>query len=245
MLLEATRGNILIIDDDDDLGKMLRLNLKAEGFNVHKFHSINEVDRSILTQMRMVIVNAMTHDFTGLDLLTELKSNPVTEKIPIMLCCMPENEEVILDAFELGVDDFVKKPYSLREMHARINAVLRRYPFEVSNNERNGEEDSESDEIHISHLDLRINTTNHVVEYLGNLIPLTKTEYSIFEFLIKNSENFYTRDQIFSEIWKDDSSVNVRIVDTNISRLRKKLGEVSKCIINRYGLGYAFVGKTI
>lgn len=242
MLLEATRGNILIIDDDDDLGKMLRLNLKAEGFNVHKFHSINEVDRSILTQMRMVIVNAMTHEFTGLDFLAELKSKPLTEKIPIMICCVPENEEVILDAFELGVDDFVKKPYSLREMHARINAVLRRYPFvQPAESEESTEE--ESSEINIGHLQLLINTSSRVVEYQGNPLPLTKTEYSIFEFLIKNSENFFTRDQIFAEIWKDDSSVNVRIVDTNISRLRKKLGDAAKCLINRYGLGYAFMEK--
>lgn len=236
----GTRGNILIIDDDDEVGKMLRQNLRTEGYNVQTFNSISEVDRSTLTQMRMVIVNAMTHEFTGLDLLSELKSNPLTEKIPIMLCCVPENEEVILDAFELGVDDFVKKPYSLREMRARINAVLRRYPFELPIDDDDAV-DTNSDEINLSHLDLRINTTTRVVEYLGNHIPLTKTEYSIFEFLIRNSENFYTRDQIFAEIWKDDSSVNVRIVDTNISRLRKKLGEASKCLINRYGLGYAFM----
>lgn len=208
---------------------------------MHTFDTIAEVDRSILTQMRMVIVNAMNHEFTGLDFLTELKSNPATEKIPIMICCAPENEEVILDAFELGVDDFVKKPYSLREMHARINAVLRRYPYEMPAEDI----EVESDHIHLQHLDMRINTTDRVVEYLGNQIPLTKTEYSIFEFLLKNSENFYTRDQIFAEIWKDDSSVNVRIVDTNISRLRKKLGDASKCLINRYGLGYAFMKTSV
>lgn len=236
----GTRGNILIIDDDDEVGEKLRQNLMAEGYQVETFSSVSEVDRSKLPDMRMVIVNAMTQEFTGLDLLSELKSDPMTDKIPIMLCCVPENEEVILDAFELGVDDFVKKPYSLREMRARINAVLRRYPFQKSTEE---EEDSSSDEINLSHLDLRINTTTRVVEYLGNHVPLTKTEYSIFEFLIKNSEKFYTRDQIFAEIWKDDSSVNVRIVDTNISRLRKKLGEASKCLINRYGLGYAFLER--
>ena len=240
MISAGTCGNILIIDDNDEAGKMLRQNLTTEGFNVHTFDTIGEVDRSMLTHMRMVIVNAMTHDFTGLDLLTELKSNPDTKRIPIMICCMPENEEVILDAFELGVDDFVKKPYSQREMRARIHAVLRRYPFEQPSDEELSE-DEDSDKIHLRHLDLKIDTTNRVVQYLGNHLPLTKTEYSIFEFLIKNSEKFYTRDQIFAEIWKDDSSVNVRIVDTNISRLRKKLGEASKCLINRYGLGYAFL----
>lgn len=239
----GTHGKILIIDDDDEAGRMLRQNLEAEGFSVQAFDSINEIDRSTLTQMRMVIVNAMTQEFTGLDLLAELKSNPLTEKIPFMLCSVPENEEVILEAFELGVDDFVKKPYSLREMRARINAVLRRYPFELPS-EKNGDQETDSGEISLSHLDLRINTTTRVVEYLGNHVPLTKTEYSIFEFLIKNSEKFYTRDQIFAEIWKDDSTVNVRIVDTNISRLRTKLGDASKCLINRYGLGYAFMRKS-
>ena len=78
MISAGTCGNILIIDDNDEAGKMLRQNLTTEGFNVHTFDTIGEVDRSMLTHMRMVIVNAMTHDFTGLDLLTELKSNPDT-----------------------------------------------------------------------------------------------------------------------------------------------------------------------
>lgn len=242
MKAAGTRGNILIIDDEDEVGKLLRYNLKSEGYNVHVFTSIDELDRSTLSQMRMLIVNAMTHDYTGLDLLSELKSNPATEKIPFILCCVPDNEELILDAFGLGVDDFVKKPYSLREMHARINAVLRRYPYETPKEQ---DEDNDTNSPSLPHHDLHLDTTNRAALHLGNIIPLTKTEYAILEFLIKNIGNFYTRDQIFAEIWKDDSSVNVRIVDTNISRLRKKLGDASKYIINRYGMGYAFIGKTL
>lgn len=223
---------------------MLRYNLKTEGYNVHTHTTIDELDRSTLTQMRMLIVNAMNHKFTGMDLLTEMKADPATEKIPFILCCVPENEEMILDAFGLGVDDFVKKPYSLREMHARINAVLRRYPYEAPDEQ--GEIDGDTDSGMIfRQLDLQVDTANRVVLHFGKIIPLTKTEYAIFEFLMRHADNFYNRDQIFSEIWKDDSSVNVRIVDTNISRLRKKLGDASKCIINRYGLGYAFVGKVV
>lgn len=242
MKAAGNRGNILIIDDEDEVGKLLRYNLKSEGYNVHVFTTIDELDRSTLSQMRMLIVDAMTHDYTGLDLLTELKSNPATEKIPFILCCVPDNEELILDAFGLGVDDFVKKPYSLREMHARINAVLRRYPNVDTSDEA---EDKENNSLTLHHHNLQIDTANRVVLHLGNIIQLTKTEYAILEFLIKNIGNFYTREQIFAEIWKDDSSVNIRIVDTNISRLRKKLGEASKCIINRYGMGYAFMGKPL
>lgn len=229
------RGIILIIDDEDDASRLLRYNLKTEGFEVQINSSVKEIDMRELEHMRMVIVNGMNHEITGLDLINIMKSNPRLEKIPIILCAYSEGEEFIVNAFDLGFDDFVSKPYSQREMLARINAVLRRYP-EV---ERPRPKVIEG--ITIKRLNMHIDTTNHKVVLSGATLPLTKTEYSIFEYLVKNANNFYTRDQIFGEIWKDDSSVNVRIVDTNISRLRKKLGDASKSLINRYGMGYAFM----
>lgn len=232
------RGNILIVDDEDSIGRLLRYKLETEGFEVHTYSSVKEVYIQDLEQMRIAIINERDFDTTVVDLLKTMKSNPKLENIPVILCAAPVKDEIVIKAFDLGIDDFVRKPYSLREILARINAVLRRYPFTLpikSNKVRQG--------ITIKNLGINIDTTNHKVMLDGNVLPLTKTEYSIFEYLVKNANKFYTRNEIFNEVWKDDSSVNVRIVDTNISRLRKKLGDAAKHLINRYGLGYAFVDR--
>lgn len=232
----GNRGHILIIDDEDDIGRLLRYNLKTEGFEVHTYSSVKEINMQDLQQMRIVIVNGMEQEITGIDLINMMKANPKLENIPVILCTFPIGEEFIVHAFDIGVDDFISKPYSLREMLARINAVLRRYPNVVT-----APRNKVVEGITIKHLNMHIDTTNHKVVIAGTTLPLTKTEYTIFEYLVKNANNFYTRDQIFEEVWKYDSTVNVRIVDTNISRLRKKLGDASKALINRYGLGYAFM----
>lgn len=232
------QGNILIVDDEEDSCKLLRYNLKIEGFNVSLQKYASEINQNDLVEVRIVIVDAMQQEFTGMELIQQIKTNPKTQHIPVILTCIPDGEELIIRAFEYGVDDFITKPYSLREMLARINSVLRRYPLNIPLRTTKVIEG-----ITIKHLDLHIDTTNHRVLKAGTIVPLTKTEYSIFEFLIKNHNNFYTRDQIYSEVWKEDSNINTRIVDTNISRLRKKLGSASKSIINRYGMGYAFVDK--
>lgn len=232
------RGNIVIVDEEDDIGRLLRYNLKTEGFEVHIYSSVKDVYVRDLDQMRMAIINGMSQGAAGIDLIRVMKRDPKLENIPIIMCAVPLGDNYVTEAFDLGIDDLVYKPYSLREMLARINAVLRRYPYTMPANTTKPLEG-----ITIKNLEIHIDTTNHKVIHQNNVLPLTKTEYSILEYLVRNANNFYTRNQIFSEVWKNDSTVNVRIVDTNISRLRKKLGEASKCLVNRYGLGYAFVDK--
>lgn len=235
---QTQRGNILIVDVEDDIGRLLRYNLRTEGYEVHTYPSVEDIYGQDLEHMRMVVINGEERETAAFDFIRTMKRNPKHEDIPVLLCAPPSDDEYIIKVFDLGIDDLVYKPYSLREMLARINAVLRRYPYRMPVSQPKVIEG-----ITIRHLGIRIDTTNHKVECDGSVLPLTKTEYSIFEYLVKNANNFYTRNQIFSEVWKDDSTVNVRIVDTNISRLRKKLGDASKSLVNRYGLGYAFVDK--
>lgn len=232
------RGDILIIDEEDDIGRLLCYNLRTEGYEVHIYPSVRDVYMHDLGQMRMAIINGMSQDAAVDNLIRDMKNDPDLEKIPVILCARPVDDEFVTKAFDLGIDDLVYKPYSLREMLARINAVLRRYPYTMP--VRNVKV---SEGISIKNIGMHIDTTNRRVMHKNNVLPLTKTEYSILEYLVKNANNFYTRNQIFKEVWRDDSTVNVRIVDTNISRLRKKLGEASKNLINRYGLGYAFMDK--
>lgn len=147
-----------------------------------------------------------------------------------------KREDLIIDAFDNGAEDFVSKPFSLRELIARIKAILRRHPMKTV-------EPKVSKELTFPEMQMAIDTENQKVTVAGALLPLTKTEYSILLFLVQNSNSFFTRVDICNAVWKDEEMSNVRIVDTNISRLRKKMGDSGKYIINRYGMGYAFVDK--
>lgn len=239
MISTGKQGKILIIDSDDNIIKLLRYNLCTEGFSVGFSHEAYTVHTEDLKDTRLVIVDAMEQNFSGLDFIGAIRKNHDLNKMPIILCAEPQAEDLAITALNNGADDFVVKPFSLRELLARVNALLRRYPLTpaASNTPR------VSDEINIHRLNLRIDTSNRRVIKSGEVLPLTKTEFAILVFLIKNSNNFYTRDQIFEEIWSNDKKANPRIVDTNISRIRKKLGDASSIIINRYGLGYSFTDK--
>lgn len=181
----------------------------------------------------------MDQDFDGFALLEKIKSDPYTEPIPVIICTGSDAEDALLEAFDAGADDFISKPFSLRELVARIKAVLRRHPLRATVEDRHRQQTM----LTVPSLNLQIDTVSQRVIEDGMVLPLTKTEYSILLFLLKNQNSFFSRSEICHEVWKDEAGTNERIVDTNISRLRKKLGDSGKYLINRYGLGYAFVDK--
>ncbi|MCC8119830.1 MAG: response regulator transcription factor [Bacteroidales bacterium] len=232
-------GMVLLVDDDTNISDLLKFNLSSEGFAVRVVAKAADVDVRALADVRLVICDAMNQDFTGFDLLEKIKSDPYTEPIPVIICTGSDAEDALLEAFDLGADDFITKPFSLRELIARIKAVLRRHPLRAAVDDRHRQQTTLS----VPSLNLQIDTVSQRVIEDGMVLPLTKTEYSILLFLLKNQNSFFSRSEICQEVWKEEAGTNERIVDTNISRLRKKLGESGKYLINRYGLGYAFVDK--
>ncbi len=232
-------GMILIIDDDINVTDLLKFNLGSEGFGVKVFADPADVMVTDYPDLCLIIADAMNLDYTGLDLCREMKSDSATAGVPFIICSDSDSEDCIIEAFDGGVDDYVVKPFSLREMVARVKAVLRRFPMDV---EAKVVPPTASTEIVFGPTGLRVDTElQRVTGKNGMLIALTKTEYAILAFLIRNLGRFFSRNEIRAEVWRDDASVHERIVDTNISRLRKKLGETGGYIINRYGMGYAFV----
>lgn len=239
MLDNSPLGTILVVDDDTNVTDLLLCNLRTEGYGVQIEPMAKDVDLNLIADVRLVIADASNQDYTGIDLMSEMKSRPLLSNIPVIICSDADDEEDVLTAFDFGADDFVAKPFSLRELLARLKAVLRRHP------RRSAPEGVQINSSVISFPALRLSIdtdTQRVIED-GIVVPLTRTEYSILIFLIKNQNEFFSRDQICDEVWKDEPNSNPRVVDTNISRLRKKLGETGKYIINRYGQGYAFVDK--
>jgi len=238
MYLTGPLGMILIIDDDINITDLLKFNLGSEGFGVTVFADPADVVVTDYPDLRLVIADAMDLEYTGLDLCREMKADSATAGVPFIICSDSDSEDAIIEAFDGGVDDYVVKPFSLREMVARVKAMLRRFPMGV---EVKVAPRTDSAEILFVPTGLRVDTASQRVTENGMPIGLTKTEYAILVFLLRNQSRFFSRNEICAEVWKNDASVNARIVDTNISRLRKKLGETGSYIINRYGMGYAFV----
>jgi len=239
MFNSAPLGTILLVNSDENITGLLKFNLSSEGFGLQIITKAADVDLSSIIDVRLIIADAMDQEFTGEDLCRSVKSNPSTAHIPIIICSERMSEDSVISAFDAGAEDFIAKPFSLRELVARIKSILRRYPIHNSQSEYMPMK--RSDILTIEKLNLRIDLENQKVAADGNIIPLTKTEYAILIFLLRNQNNFFSRNEICNEIWKEEAGVNTRIVDTNISRMRKKLGDTGRHIINRYGLGYAFV----
>lgn len=235
-------GMILIIDDDTNITDLLKFNLGSEGFGITVFTDPADVIVTDYPDLRLIIADAMSMEYTGLDLCREMKMDPATAGIPFIICSERDGEDSIIEAFDGGADDYIVKPFSLREMVARIKAMLRRFP---GKQRCDGAQRRDSREIMFAPTGLCLDTTTQHVTENGEPVALTKTEYAILIFLLRNQSCFFSRNEICAEVWKDDATVNARIVDTNISRLRKKLGKSGSYIINRYGMGYAFVKELI
>lgn len=231
----------MLIDDDIVIADLLKVNLSSEGFVIEVYPCAEDVDPLQCADARMVIIDAMNQPYTGIDFTHDLKSTTQTADVPVIICTAGLGEDGLVEAFDAGADDFIAKPFSLRELIARAKAVLRRHPMKST--KPSASPVANGQVIEVPRLRLRIDTASQQVVEDGIIVPLTKTEYAILLLLLRHQNTFFNRKQICAEVWADEPNSNDRIVDTNISRLRKKLGDSGKYIINRYGMGYAFVDK--
>ena len=226
--MTSTAGNILIVDDDSNITELLSVNLRSEGYTVDVLACASDVDRSTLYDTRLVIVDAMHQSYSGMDLIFDLKDDPATEHVGIILYSTIKSERMVIDALDAGADDYITKPFSLRELVARVKSVLRRHaPRPGRNNAA------------ITFLGLALDPGNQNVKLDGQTVPLSRTEFAILSILLKNIGNYVPRAEIYSRVWGSPGpGDNERVVDTNISRLRKKLGDTGSHIVSRTGLGY-------
>lgn len=220
-------GEILIVDDDANISDLLRVNLRSEGYDVSVATVAEEVDRRKLEETSLVIVDAMNQPYSGMDFIYDLKEDPATEHVAIILYSPIKSERMVIDALDAGADDYIVKPFSLRELLARVKSVLRRHSGPVRKNNQ------------LSFLNLTLDPVSQTVKIDGSPLALTRTEYSILLILLKNVDSYVSRLELHHKVWPDTAAgSNERIVDTNISRLRKKLGELGNNLVNRSGHGY-------
>ena len=214
---------------EDDLCEILKFNLEMEGYKVDTANSAEEALKLDLTQYNLLLLDVMMGEISGFKMARMLKADKDTMNIPIIFITAKDTENDTITGFNLGADDYISKPFSLREVIMRVKAVLRR----TANLQR-----KESDEL--QYKGLTINISQKKVSIDGEEIPLTKKEFEILLLLLQNAGRVFSREDILSKVWNDEVYVLDRTIDVNITRLRKKIGEYGKNIVTRLGYGYCF-----
>ena len=221
---------ILIIEDEPDIRKTLEYNLSREGFDVICASSLSEGKDSInAAKFSLILLDLMLPDGSGLDLCRELKSDPKKNLTPIIILTAKDDEVDRVVGFELGADDYVTKPFSVRELILRVKAVLKR-----------GNVKSESLEVQRQFGDLVIDVDSHEVFVNNNQVILTALEFKLLRQLVDRRGRVQSRDQLLSDVWGYSADVTTRTVDTHIKRLREKLGAMGKYVQTIRGVGYKF-----
>jgi two-component system alkaline phosphatase synthesis response regulator PhoP len=172
----------------------------------------------------------MMGGMSGFSMAKKLKTNPMTAVIPIIFLTARDTENDTVTGFNLGADDYISKPFSIREVLVRIRAVIR----------RTSEPTDTQDHPTIRYQGLEMNLNKKTVSIDGEDIPFTKTEFEILQLLLDERGRVFSRQELIDRVWPKDVLVLDRTVDVNITRLRKKIGRFSKCIVTRLGFGYYF-----
>ena len=221
---------ILVIEDEPDIRKTLEYNLAREGFIVSTAGSLKKA-KNILENpnFSLILLDLMLPDGSGLDLCRELKSNSALKEIPIIILTAKDDEVDKVVGFELGADDYVTKPFSVRELILRVKAVLKR-----------NQKTATPLEINRSFGSLVMDIESHEVFIDDEEIILTALEFKLLNQLVERRGRVQTRDQLLSDVWGYSSDVTTRTVDTHIKRLREKLGVMGKYVQTIRGVGYKF-----
>ena len=223
-------SKILIIEDEPDIRKTLEYNISREGYHVVSASSLLEAKSQIESDsFSLILLDLMLPDGSGLDLCREIKSDKEKSSIPIIILTAKDDEVDKVVGFELGADDYVTKPFSVRELILRMKAVLKR-----------GEKKSDNVEVQRQFGQLSIDTESHEVFVDNNEIILTALEFKLLCQLVDRRGRVQSRDQLLSDVWGYSAEVTTRTVDTHIKRLREKLGSMGKYVQTIRGVGYKF-----
>lgn len=221
---------ILVVDDEETLCEALKFNLEEEGFEVDSALSAEEALCLDLASYNLVILDIMMGEISGTRLAGIMKSKPETAAIPIIFCTARDSEDEMVKGLDLGADDYITKPYSIRNIIARVKAVLRRstaIPEKPSHS--------------ISFEGLTVDPVSKTCSVDGQYVKMPRKEFEILLTLLKNRGRIFSREELLNLIWPDEVVVVDRVVDVNITRIRRKIGRYGSHITTRSGYGYGFV----
>lgn len=222
---------ILVVDDEEDLCEILQFNLETEGYEVDVAYSAEEALKKDLTVYNLLLLDVMMGEMSGFKLGRQLRENPKTAAIPIIYLTAKDSETDRLTGFNIGADDYISKPFSIREVIARVKAVIRRADTKKP-------ESAAVQRLIYEKLEMDISNKKVILE--GIEIPFTKKEFEILKLFLENKNRVFSRDEMLTRVWSDEVIVLDRTIDVNITRLRKKIGVYGKNIVTRLGYGYCF-----
>lgn len=220
---------ILVVDDEQDLCDILLYNIRSNGFVADACYSAEEALALCLTDYDLFLLDVMMPSMSGFELAEKLRSDEHTAHIPIIFLTAKDTEDDKLHGFNVGADDYVAKPFSIREVMARVKAVLNRT---VRANEESP--------VVLSYEGLVVDLMHKSVSVDDNYVEFTKTEYELLRLLLSHRGRVFSRHELIEKVWPHDVIVSSRTVDVNITRMRKKIGRYSTCIVARPGFGYLF-----
>lgn len=228
--MEKTK-RILVVDDEETLCDTLGFNLEAEGYSVDTAYSAEEALTLNLSDYDLILLDIMMGEISGIQLARIMKSNPTTAGVPIIFCTAKDTEDDMIKGLDLGADDYIAKPYSLRTVLARVRAVLR----------RSGSSPKEmpvSEKIAYGGLVIIPSKKSCIVD--GEEVKMPRKEFELLYKLLSKPGNIFSREELLRDIWTDEVVVVDRVIDVNITRIRQKIGRYGKQIVTRSGYGYGF-----
>ncbi len=221
---------ILVVDDEQDLCEILKFNLETEGYQVETANSAEEALTMDIAGFDLLLLDVMMGGMSGFSMAKTIKKELATANIPIIFLTARDTENDTVTGFNIGADDYISKPFSIREVMVRVRAVLR----------RTTDDNAPTEQQFIRYQGLEMNLSKKTVAIDGEDIPFTKTEFELLQLLLEERGRVFSRQELIDRIWPKDVLVLDRTVDVNITRLRKKIGRFSKCIVTRLGFGYYF-----
>ena len=221
---------ILVVDDEQDLLEILKFNLETEGYEVATASSAEEALQMDIASFSLLLLDVMMGGMSGFAMARKLKEKPTTANVTIIFLTARDTENDTVTGFNLGADDYISKPFSLREVMVRVRAVLRRTATSADEGEPQV----------LSYQGIIMNLDKKTVSIEGEDVPFTKTEFELLNLLLSERGRVFSRQELIERIWPKDVLVLDRTVDVNITRLRKKIGPFAKCIVTRLGFGYYF-----
>lgn len=220
------KKRIFVVDDERDICEILSFNLESEGYEVDVAYSAEDALKRLGPEHDLVLLDVMMGGMSGYRMAERLRREG--NAIPIIFLTAKDTENDMLTGFSVGGDDYISKPFSLKEVSARVKAVLK----------RGGENNTPNDHLKVDGLDLDLASKELTID--GAAVPLTKTEFEILALLAQNPSRIFSRETIIDRLWKDAPYTTERTVDVHITRLRKKMGSHGAHISSKAGYGYRF-----
>ena len=225
---------ILIVDDEETLCEVLKLNLENEGYDVDIAFSAEEALTLDLRSYSLILLDIMMGEISGIKMAKMLKADVTTADIPIIFCTARDTEDDMIMGLNLGADDYIMKPYTIRNVIARVKSVLRR----TAGHKGQTPPAENTHILEVEGLKLDLEFKRCTVD--GVEVKLARKEFELLAYLISHRGKILSREQILSKVWSDEVVVLDRTIDVNITRVRSKIGSYGSHIVTRSGFGYGF-----